>query len=179
MCGIAGIIASDIRQVTEHGLKLMTDSLAHRGPDGEQHWISPDGQAGFGHRRLAILDLSEAAAQPMHYGDRYTIIHNGEIYNYIELRTSLKSKGYTFNSGSDTEVILAAYDFYGHDCITRFEGMFAFAIWDRQEKKLFAARDRFGEKPFCYSMRNNMLVFGSEPKAIRAIDDTYDLDQPR
>ncbi|RYZ50895.1 MAG: asparagine synthetase B, partial [Sphingobacteriales bacterium] len=132
MCGIAGIIAADPRQVTDQRLKLMTDSLAHRGPDGEQRWVSDNGQAGFGHRRLSILDLSLAAAQPMHYSDRYTIIHNGEIYNYIELRASLCKKGYQFRSGSDTEVILASFDCYGAGCLQNFEGMFAFAIWDRQ-----------------------------------------------
>ncbi len=110
----------------------MTDIIAHRGPDGEGSWISPSGLAGLGHRRLSIIDLSEAAAQPMHYMGRYTIIHNGEIYNYRELRSLLGSKGYSFSSRSDTEAILAAYDHYGSDCLHYFDGMFAFAIWDEK-----------------------------------------------
>lgn len=152
----------------------MADSLVHRGPDGEGFWINNISNAGFAHRRLAIIDLSEAAAQPMHYLDRYTIVYNGEIYNYIELRKELKKAGYHFNSGSDTEVILAAYDFYKEECVQYFDGMFAFAIWDDQEQQLFAARDRFGEKPFYYYAEKNMFAFASEMKALWAagIDKT-------
>ena len=124
----------------------MTDAIAHRGPDGEAVWINPSGVAGLGHRRLSIIDLSPAAAQPMHYGGRYTIVHNGEIYNYLELRSLLQTKGYTFSTRSDTEVIPAAFDHYGPDCLQYFDGMFAFAIWDEQEEKLFLAGDRFGER---------------------------------
>jgi asparagine synthase (glutamine-hydrolysing) len=102
MCGIAGIISPDPANISVNRLKIMTDAIAHRGPDGEGSWISPSGFAGLGHRRLAIIDLSVAAAQPMHYLDRYTIIHNGEIYNYRELRSLLGSKGYSFSSRSDT-----------------------------------------------------------------------------
>ena len=176
MCGIAGIISTERSTVTRERLQRMTDAIAHRGPDGEQHWINTSGITGFGHRRLAILDLSSAAVQPMHYQDRFTIVHNGEIYNYIELRESLEKKGYRFLSKSDTEVILAAYSSFGADCCKHFEGMFAFAIWDEQEQELFAARDRFGEKPFYYRTSDSGLVFGSETKAIRAIVTQSEID---
>lgn len=168
MCGIAAIISRDPSKVTLERLKRMTESISHRGPDGETHWMNPAGNVGFGHRRLAILDLSAAALQPMHYLGRYTILHNGEIYNYLELRAYLETKGYVFRSRSDTEVILAAFDHYGTDCCVHFDGMFAFAIWDEQEQKLFAARDRFGEKPFYYLQQAEQLLFASEMKAIFA-----------
>jgi asparagine synthase (glutamine-hydrolysing) len=166
MCGIAGIISSNQDLVTTQRLRAMTQSLAHRGPDGEGHYINPAGSAGLGHRRLSIIDLSEAAAQPMHYADRYVIVHNGEIYNYKELRKSLQQKGYAFRTQSDTEVITAAYDCYGKDCLQQFDGMYAFAIWDEKEQELFAARDRFGEKPFFFFIDEEQFVFASEIKAL-------------
>jgi asparagine synthase (glutamine-hydrolysing) len=168
MCGIAGIIQTDSPFYSKEHLKKMTDSLVHRGPEGEACWQNNSGKVLLGHRRLCIIDLSDAAAQPFHYMNRYTIIHNGEIYNYIELRDDLKKKGYSFTSASDTEVIAAAYDHYSDECIEYFDGMFAFAIWDEQEQELFAARDRFGEKPFYYSFNDNHLVFASEIKALWA-----------
>ncbi len=166
MCGIAGIISPANREVNQARLQLMTDSIRHRGPDGEGFWINEQGTVAFGHRRLSIIDLSNAASQPMHYLDRFTITYNGEIYNYIELKSELKNKGYQFQSQSDTEVILAAYACYGIDCLQHFDGMFAFAIWDSQAQLLFCARDRFGEKPFYYSYANNELLFASEMKAL-------------
>jgi asparagine synthase (glutamine-hydrolysing) len=168
MCGIAGIIATDPGLVTAQRMKGMTDAIAHRGPDGEACWRSPGGSTLLGHRRLSIIDLSETGAQPMHYADRYTIVYNGEIYNYLELKQSLQQQGYSFHSQSDTEVILAAYAAYGADCLRLFDGMFAFAIWDEQEQLLFAARDRFGEKPFYYYKDEQQLVFASEMKALWA-----------
>jgi asparagine synthase (glutamine-hydrolysing) len=168
MCGIAGIIASNKSHVNIQRLEKMTQALAHRGPDGEKHWINPTGNAGFGHSRLAIICLGEEGAQPMHYADRYSIVHNGEIYNYKEIRETLIKKGYSFRTQSDTEVILAAYACYGEDCLQHFDGMFAFAIWDEQEHALFAARDRFGEKPFFYYDDGLQLVFASEMKALWA-----------
>jgi asparagine synthase (glutamine-hydrolysing) len=168
MCGIAGIIASDPTQVTVQRVKNMTDAIAHRGPDGEACWIAPGGNVALGHRRLSIIDLSESAAQPMHYMDRYTIVHNGEIYNYLELKTTLEQQGYAFRSVSDTEVILAAYDAWGTDCLQHFDGMFAFAIWDEKEQLLFAVRDRFGEKPFYYYIDEQQFLFASEMKALWA-----------
>ena len=142
----------------------MTDSLVHRGPDAEGHWINSP--VALGSRRLAIIDLTEAGNQPMHYLDRYTIIHNGEIYNYIELKDELRKKGYQFFSKTDTEIIAAAYDNWKEECLDHFDGMFAFAIWDQREKELFAARDRFGEKPFFYFIDKEQFVFASEMKAL-------------
>lgn len=146
----------------------MTGTLVHRGPEGEGFWFRADGNVAFGHRRLCIIDLTEAAAQPMTYAGRFTITYNGEIYNYIELKETLQKKGYSFHSQSDTEVILAAYAYYGKDCLQYFDGMFAFAIWDEQEHVLFCARDRFGEKPFFYCRMNNSFLFASEMKALWA-----------
>ena len=144
----------------------MTDALAHRGPDGEGHWINLEGIVGLGHRRLSIIDLSDAGHQPMHYLDRYSIIHNGEIYNYIELKDELQKAGYGFHSQTDTEVIAAAYDNWKDECVEHFDGMFALAIWDEKERILFAARDRFGEKPFYYYYDNEKFIFASEMKAL-------------
>ena len=168
MCGIAGIISPDKSLINYDRLKKMTDAIAHRGPDGEAFWINNPGTVGFGHRRLCIIDLSPAAAQPMHYLNRYSIIHNGEIYNYVELRDELQKKGYSFRTQSDTEVILAAYDCYKAECLNLFDGMFAFAIWDEHEQCLFAARDRFGEKPFYYWHDEEKIIFGSEIKSLLA-----------
>ncbi|MEX0636373.1 MAG: asparagine synthetase B, partial [Ferruginibacter sp.] len=116
MCGIAGIISSDQTINYNELLRLMAQSIAHRGPDGEGFWLNEERTAGLAHRRLAIIDLSPAAAQPMHFASRYTITYNGEIYNYIELREDLKKFGYQFKTKSDTEVILAAYDKYKEKC---------------------------------------------------------------
>lgn len=168
MCGIAGIISPNPSLISQQRLKAMSDTLAHRGPDGEGHWINKQGAVGLAHRRLAIIDLTDSGKQPMHYLDRYTIVHNGEIYNYIELEEELIRKGYTFRSSSDTEVILAAYDCYREECVRHFDGMFAFAIWDEKEQTLFAARDRFGEKPFYYYYDQEQLAFASEMKALWA-----------
>jgi asparagine synthase (glutamine-hydrolysing) len=171
MCGIAGMIQS--KQVSgiskmSDTLRSMTNAIAHRGPDGEGYWINENGTVGFGHRRLSIIDLSNAAAQPMHYHDRYTIVYNGELYNYIELKQILQQNGYAFRSQSDTEVILAAYDCWKEKCLNEFDGMFAFALWDEKEQLLFAARDRFGEKPFYYFKKEEQFLFASEMKALWA-----------
>ena len=177
MCGIAGIISSFPDQFDSSSVLKMTRALAHRGPDGEAYWINERSTVLLGHRRLAIIDLSAAANQPMKYKNRYYIIHNGEVYNYIELRETLIQKGYHFSSKSDTEVIAAAYDFYKEKCLSFFDGMFAFAIWDEQEKILFAARDRFGEKPFYYYTTNNDFYFASELKALWAIGLPRNIDE--
>ncbi len=168
MCGIAGIISPDRAVLNNVVLKNMASTLAHRGPDGEGIWINKDHRTGFAHRRLSIIDLSAAAAQPMHYMNQYSIVYNGEIYNYIELRKDLKKSGYHFNTASDTEVILAAYDCYKERCLQYFDGMFSFAIWDEKEQILFAARDRFGEKPFYYYYEKDIFAFASEMKALWA-----------
>lgn len=168
MCGIAGILSNDHR-VESETLTRMTDAIAHRGPDGAGHWINAAQTCGLGHRRLAIIDLSETGRQPMFYADgRYSITYNGEIYNYLELRHQLESRGVTFVSTSDTEVLLALFAESGAACLGDLEGMFAFAIWDDAERRLFIARDRFGEKPFYYSVHNNALYFGSEMKTLWA-----------
>ena len=164
MCGIAGIVSFK-ENVDLLRLKNMTDIISHRGPDGEGHWINTEGKVGFGHRRLSIIDLSDNAKQPMHYADgRYTITFNGEIYNYIEIKQGLLSKGYKFNSESDTEVLMALYDLKKEKCLSDLDGMFAFAIWDSKEQTLFCARDRFGEKPFYYYKDEKEFVFASEIK---------------
>ncbi len=168
MCGIAAIIQSNPSGYNKEHLKKMTDALIHRGPDGEGTWQNETGNILLGHRRLSIIDISEAGNQPMHYRDRYTIVHNGEIYNYIELKEDLRKKGYSFQSQTDTEVIAAAYDYWKDECVEHFDGMFAFAIWDEKEKELFAARDRFGEKPFFYFFDGRHFLFASEMKALWA-----------
>ena len=169
MCGIAGIISTQKEIIHNRSLKTMSDSLSHRGPDGEGFWINKENTAGLSHRRLAIIDLSAAAAQPMHYLNRYSIVYNGEIYNYKELKYDLQKAGYHFTTQSDTEVILASYDFYKDACVKYFDGMFSFAIWDDQLKNLFCARDIFGEKPFYYFLYNNVFAFASEMKSLWAV----------
>ena len=169
MCGIAGIISTQKEIIHNRSLKTMSDSLSHRGPDGEGLWINKENTAGLSHRRLAIIDLSAAAAQPMHYLNRYSIVYNGEIYNYKELKSDLQKAGYHFTTQSDTEVILASYDFYKDACVKYFDGMFSFAIWDDQLKNLFCARDIFGEKPFYYFLYNNVFAFASEMKSLWAV----------
>ena len=139
--------------------------LAHRGPEAEGFWTNGAATVSFGHRRLCVLDLSEAAAQPMHYNGHYTIVYNGEIYNYREIKKELEAAGHVFHSQSDTEVVLLAYAAWGDACLQRFDGMFAFTIWDEQEQKLFAARDRLGEKPFFFFYDGERLLFASEIKA--------------
>lgn len=152
-------------------LRKMTDAISHRGPDGEG-WYT-NGCAGLGHRRLAVIDPSAAGHQPMtNPGGRFIISYNGEIYNFNELRIELKSMGHFFNSRTDTEVVLNAYEQWGPGCLDRFNGMFAFAIWDKKEKELFIARDRYGIKPLYYSFAGNSFVFASEQKAILAHPDS-------
>lgn len=151
-------------------LKKMTDALIHRGPDGEGHWICNNQTVGFGHRRLSIIDLSDNGKQPMHYLERYTITFNGEIYNYLELKNELLIRGYKFKSHSDTEVLLALYDLKKETLLSDIDGMFAFAIWDEKEQILFCARDRFGEKPFYYSLtEGKYFYFASEMKALWSV----------
>ena len=177
MCGIAGIVSLNKSLVNKEWLKTMSDSLSHRGPDGEGLWINKNNTVGLSHRRLAIIDLTDAATQPMHYLNRYSIVYNGEIYNYKEIRSDLQKAGYFFTTESDTEVILAAFDFYKNDCVTYFDGMFAFAIWDNITETLFCARDTFGEKPFYYFIDKDVFVFASEMKALWAIGVNKTIDE--
>jgi asparagine synthase (glutamine-hydrolysing) len=165
MCGIAGLLNLDGASVSPPVLQNMTDAIAHRGPDGEGHWI--EGPLGLGHRRLAIIDLSPLGHQPMVSLDgRYVLSYNGEIYNFRELRAELEAKGHGFRSASDSEVLLTALQAWGPKALNRFNGMFAFALWDRQEKTLMLARDRYGIKPLYIGRVGPQLAFASEQKAI-------------
>lgn len=177
MCGIAGIFHFDTsRRADDKVIKAMTDSLSHRGPDGEGFFIHNN--IALGHRRLSIIDL-ETGDQPMFSEDNsIVVIFNGEIYNYIELRGELKTLGHTFRTNSDTEVIIKAYQQWGLDCQNKFNGMWAFALWDEKQQQLFLSRDRIGEKPIFYSIVGNTLVFGSEIKSLFAygVPNEYNLE---
>jgi asparagine synthase (glutamine-hydrolysing) len=173
MCGIAGFINLKRRDVEPNAcVKAMTASLAHRGPDDEGHWFNDQHGVAFGHRRLAIVDLSPAGRQPMvSAGGRFTLCFNGEIYNFLELRETLLSCGHGFRGHSDTEVMLAAFDEWGVErAVKNFVGMFAFALWDERERVLHLVRDRAGEKPLYYGWAGDAFLFGSELKSLRAHD---------
>lgn len=167
MCGIAGIVAFQAKaEIDVARLKRMRDVLAHRGPDEEGMYVR--GRVGLAHRRLSIIDL-QSGQQPMCSEDRNVwITYNGEIYNYKELRATLRGRGARFRTQSDTEVILAAYQSYGEGCVEHLHGMFAFAIWDAHRKRLFMARDRLGIKPLYYAVTDTEFLFGSEIKALLA-----------
>ena len=165
MCGIAGIFNLNGEPVSPILLRRMTDVLAHRGPDGEGFYI--DNFIGLGHRRLAIIDLSPAGHQPMiNTNGEYALTYNGEIYNFQELRVELESLGHAFRSRTDTEVVLHSYIQWGRECVHRFNGMFALAIWDKTRQELFLARDRYGIKPLYYTFVGQTFIFASEQKAI-------------
>jgi asparagine synthase (glutamine-hydrolysing) len=165
MCGIAGIFNLNGEPVSQVILREMTDAISHRGPDGEGFYI--DSFIGLGHRRLAIIDLSPAGHQPMATEEgHYIITYNGEVYNFQELRIELESLGHQFRSKTDTEVVLHAYVQWGTECVKRFNGMFAFAIWDGTRQELFLARDRYGIKPLYYVFIGPTFIFASEQKAI-------------
>jgi asparagine synthase (glutamine-hydrolysing) len=165
MCGIAGIINKDPVPTGTETLRAMMEAMGHRGPDDEGIYSS--GQLSLGHRRLSIIDLSPAGHQPMRFRD-LVIIYNGEIYNYLELRQELESLGHRFETGTDTEVILHAFDAWGDQCLHRFTGMWAFAILDEAKGEVFLARDRFGIKPLYYRDDGKRFLFASEIKAILA-----------
>src|SRR6266849_7579442 len=160
MCGIVGIWDLNANPASVDVLKRMTDLLTHRGPDGEGYFT--EGPLGLGHRRLAIIDLSPAGHQPM-TNDRGDIVitYNGEIYNFLQLRAELETLGYKFQSKTDTEVVIHAYEEWGEACVDRFNGMFAFAIFDRTKQTLFLARDRLGVKPLYYYADSGKFVFAS------------------
>ena len=160
MCGILGAIPAIESKKFEHSLNLIT----HRGPDSSGIWS--DGQICMGHRRLSILDVSSNGDQPMHIGDRYHIIFNGEVYNFLELKNELIKKGYSFTNETDTEVILSCYVEWGDSCVKRFNGMWSIAIWDSSEQKLFLSRDRLGKKPLYYIYNGEQFIFGSEQKSL-------------
>jgi asparagine synthase (glutamine-hydrolysing) len=177
MCGVAGLISLSGQPLARGtaSLDAMGTLIAHRGPDGFGRWSDDAQRVGLVHRRLAIIDLTPAGAQPMHGPNGTVISYNGEIYNFIELRQELAST-WSFKSNSDTEVILAAYDRWGEACVEHLRGMFAFAIWDERKKKLFAARDRFGIKPFHYTVQDGVLYFASEAKALLPFLSEIDTD---
>lgn len=176
MCGIAGIYKLDNQScsIMHRHLVVMNALIRHRGQDGEGIWCHEDQHVGFAHRRLSIIDLSEAAAQPMTDRQGNWIVFNGEIYNYRELRSDLGSQN--FVTQSDTEVILMAYQRWGKDCVNHLRGMFAFAIWDEHEQRLFCARDRFGIKPFYYAVVDDVFYFASEAKALLPFLKSVDTD---
>jgi asparagine synthase (glutamine-hydrolysing) len=167
MCGISGIITRDGSQVPEDRIRRITDLVAHRGPDDFGFHFA-DGLA-LGHRRLAIIDLNPRGRQPMEYGGRYRITYNGEVYNYLEIRRELEARGVRFRTTTDTEVIVAAYAEWGSACLQRFNGMWAFAIHDSVDRRLFLARDRFGVKPLYYLDGEREFAFGSELKQLVAL----------
>jgi len=177
MCGIAGIVDTRLEYVPglESRLRAMQDLLRHRGPDGAGVWTHPNEQIGFAHQRLSIIELSAAGAQPMTDGAGNWITYNGEIYNYVELREELGEEH--FVGHSDTEVILRAWRRWGRDCVSHLRGMFAFALWDESAQTLFCARDRFGIKPFYYTVVGGTLYFASEIKALLPFVDAIETDR--
>ncbi len=169
MCGIGGIagLSGPLGSNTEQDLELINRILAHRGPDGHAAWVAPHQKVGLAHRRLSIIDVGEnnTGSQPMHSEAGFSIVFNGEIYNYLELKRDLESS-WVFRTSGDTETILAAYARWGDDCVQHFRGMFAFALWDERRQRLFCARDFFGIKPFYYTQAGGRLAFASECKAL-------------
>ncbi len=171
MCGISGFMGEiGSRDAALDALAVMTDSIVHRGPDDFGYWLDEAAGVGFGNRRLAIIDLSPAGHQPMESADgRFVMTYNGEVYNFQELRAELESHGHRFRGHSDTEVMLEGFSRWGvEDALRRFNGMFAFALWDRREHILHLARDRMGKKPLYYGWSGRTLLFGSELKVLRA-----------
>lgn len=171
MCGISGIINKDNSSINSTDIENINNLISHRGPDSEGFYHQSN--FSLAHRRLSIIGLGKEGHQPMSYLNKYTITFNGEIYNYIEIRDELKLKGYTFSSSTDTEVILAAYDKWGEECVNRFNGMWSFVIHDSEKQILFCSRDRFGIKPFYYLNNKNQFIFGSEIKQL-----LYFIDKP-
>ena len=176
MCGICGIWNLDHSQVDPNNIIRMMKIMKHRGPDDEGTYF--DNNIGLGFVRLSIIDLSDAGHQPMVSDDgRYIIVHNGEIYNYIELREELKSYGINFRTQTDTEVLLKSYIYWGEECLNRFNGMWAFVIYDTITKSIFGARDRFGIKPLYYYIDKNCFIFASDINSIFKIKkESIDID---
>ena len=169
MCGIAGILVNNPADLDRADLSRLAAALTHRGPDGEGVWISSDGRAGLVHLRLAIIDTSERGHQPMQSADgNHTIVYNGEIFNFLELRAELEALGRQFRSDSDTEVVLEAWRHWGEAMLDRFNGMWALVIRDNRSGDVFLARDRFGIKPLLYSQSGGRFSFASEMRALRS-----------
>ncbi len=164
MCGIVGILNLNDQPIDKNILKNMTDEVSHRGPDGDGYYINKN--IGFGHKRLSIIDLSDNGAQPMKSKDsRFILNYNGELYNFKDLRKDLEKRGYEFFTESDTEVVLRSWEEWGEKCVNKFNGMFAFAIWDNKNNELFLIRDRYGTKPLYYLNHKNCFIFSSEQKS--------------
>lgn len=178
MCGIAGIqnIRHQRVENLQNKLLVMNYILKHRGPDGEGVWKNKTQSVGFGHRRLSIIDLNTTANQPMMSDSGLVVTFNGEIYNYLELRASLKDE-WTFKTNSDTETILALYEKYGFKCVESLQGMFSFGLWNEKDKTLFCARDRFGIKPFYYMIKNDQFFFASEIKGLLPFIDEFNINE--
>ena len=177
MCGIAGCCHAD-REVDRELFEEMVDIISYRGPDDRGTFY--EGNLALGHRRLSIIDLSEAGHQPFHYRERYVVVFNGEIYNYVEIREELGAAGYSFETQTDTEVLIAAYDLWGAGCVDRFNGMWAFAIYDRQDNNIFLSRDRFGVKPLYYYHKDGTFIFASEEKQIlKMAGHRFSVNRPR
>lgn len=179
MCGIAGIIA--LTAVNRRAVGAMTDRLAHRGPDDAGLWAAEDGRVVLGHRRLSILDTSARGHQPMTDAEGGIVAtFNGEIYNYREIAARLKEEGVVFHTGTDTEVLIEAYRRWGDACLERFNGMFAFCLYDSYRQRILCARDRFAEKPFLFAQGNGFFAFASEYKALLALAEVPDeIDETR
>lgn len=179
MCGIGGMvgISGPLGPEADQSLKLINEILAHRGPDGHATWLASHRRAGLAHRRLSIIDVGEnnTGSQPMHGDGGLALVFNGEIYNYIELKEELRH-GWNFRTHSDSETILAAYAKWGADCVHHFRGMFAFALWDEKNRRLFCARDPFGIKPLYYTVQQGRFYFASEPKALLPFLPDIDTD---
>jgi len=172
MCGINGILVPG-GAVPPSAITAMNRALAHRGPDGDGEFAEPG--VALGHRRLSIIDLSDAGRQPMfNEDDSLVLVFNGEIYNYLELIPELAARGRVMRSRSDSEVILHAYAEWGDACVQRFNGMWAFALWDRRRQRLFLSRDRFGVKPLCWLHRDGRFVFSSEAAGILAVAPVHE-----
>src|SRR5450432_1409644 len=166
MCGIGGILHKNKKEVAEKRIRLMTETMSHRGPDAEGFFM--DRELALGHRRLSIIDLSDAANQPfLDNTGRFVIIFNGEIYNYAEIKS--KIAGYAFRTHSDTEVILAGYIKWGEARLDYLRGMFTMAIWDKEDRSLFLARDRMGVKPLYFYQDDEQFIFASEIRAILTV----------
>ena len=164
MCGISGIINQKNNIINKEDIIAINNLATHRGPDGEGYYH--DQNLSFGHRRLAIIDLTKNGHQPMSYNKDFIITYNGEIYNYIELKKELQDAGHKFQSSSDTEVILASYAQWGEECVKKFNGQWAFAIHDKKRNIVFVSRDRFGIKPLYYTIIDDNFIFGSEIKQV-------------
>ena len=170
MCGISGIARITNRETWVDKVRTINRLIAHRGPDAEGIWSNTF--CVLGHRRLSIIDTSEAGNQPFHSTDKkLVVVFNGEIYNYLELKKELEAT-HTFTTQTDTEVIIAAYNMWGVDCVQHFLGMFAFALWDEEQQHVFIARDRLGVKPLYYAETENGIVFASEIRAINGLAGT-------